>query len=229
MKRESVMGRLRGAPEPDAPQERIGQMLVNRRLISESQLQEALGQDRAAGQPLGVLLVELGMLGERDLAEAVTAELGLPLVDLRQATPSVEAVGLLPEAVARALCAVPVRMLDGRVEVAVADPMGDVPRRLEKEMGHSVELVVAPESDIRRAIDGNYRVLIAVDQHVAAFERAESGRRTSQRAAEAPSDTAPVSQVVQLLITQGFHDRASDIHIEPQDQRIRRRAPSPRP
>ena len=224
MKRESVMGRLRGAPEHDAPTEGVGPLLVGRRLISDTQLQDGLAHERATGRPLGVLLVELGMLDERALAEAVTAELGLPLVDLRKATPSVEAVGLLPEAVARALCAIPIKMLDGRVEVAVADPMGDVPRRLEKEMGHSVELVVAPESDIRRAIDGNYRVLIAVDQHVAAFERAESGRRTSQRAAEAPSDAAPVSQVVQLLITQGFHDRASDIHIEPQDERIRVRA-----
>src|SRR5438552_5310530 len=182
MKRESVMGRLRGAPEPDAPQERIGQMLVNRRLISESQLQEALGQERAAGQPLGVLLVELGMLDESDLAEAVTAELGLPLVDLRKATPSAEAVGLLPEASARILSAVPIQVLDGRVEVAVADPIGDVPRRLEKEIGRTVELVVAPVSDIRRAIDGNYRVLGAADQHVPAFERAESGRQASQTA-----------------------------------------------
>src|SRR5205807_7532237 len=124
MKRESVMGRLRGAPEHDAPTEGVGPLLVGRHLISDSQLQDALTHEHTTGRPLGVLLVELGMLDEAALAEAVSAELGLPLVDLRKATPSVEAVGLLPEAVARDLCAVPVKMVDGRVEVAVADPMG---------------------------------------------------------------------------------------------------------
>ena len=201
----------------------LEELLVRRGMIDAGRLDEARAQ-QWDGKPLGVVLVDLGILEEGDLVVALAEGLGLRLVDLHEAKPTPEAVTCLAEATARALTAVPIRVVDDGLEVAVADPDPEVQQRLARESGRSVHLVVAPVSDIRRAIDSNYRVLIAVDQHVAAFERAESGRRTSQRAAEAPSDTAPVSQVVQLLITQGFHDRASDIHIEPQDERIRVRA-----
>jgi type IV pilus assembly protein PilB len=87
-----------------------------------------------------------------------------------------------------------------------------------------VRLVIAPRSDIQRAIDTAYRALGSIHEHVMAFEQtAETPRRAAADTAVqlALADNAPVVQVVNLLITQAMRDRASDIHLEPQDQRLR--------
>jgi type IV pilus assembly protein PilB len=89
---------------------------------------------------------------------------------------------------------------------------------------HAVTLAVASEVDIRRAIDTSYRALAGVDQHIKAFEATAADnlrRATAEVRNDAAGDDAPVVQVVNLIITQGLRDRASDIHIEPQDGRVR--------
>jgi type IV pilus assembly protein PilB len=100
----------------------------------------------------------------------------------------------------------------------------DLLARLTGAIGRDVVLAVAPEADVRRAIDTSYKALAGVDQHIKAFEAAavETIRRARPSlATEQLSDDAPVVQVVNLIITQGLRDRASDIHIEPQDEGIR--------
>ena len=80
--------------------------------------------------------------------------------------------------------------------------------------------MIAPPSDIRRAIDKSYRALAGVSRHVDAFLAAEAITARTVTESDAGID-APVVQVVNLIITQGVRDRASDIHIEPQDARVR--------
>ncbi|TMK43698.1 MAG: hypothetical protein E6G55_12120, partial [Actinobacteria bacterium] len=117
--------------EPDAGQERngeryagkLGDLLVERELITPSQLGEALIQQAASGKRLGSLLVELGALDEVALAGALSEQLGIPLADLRKGSPDDGAIALLPESVARAHTAIPIRLTDAGLEVAMADPM----------------------------------------------------------------------------------------------------------
>ena len=215
--------------EPYAGQERngerfagrLGDLLVERELITPSQLGEALIQQTASGKRLGSLLVELGALDEVALAGALSEQLGIPLADLRKGSPDDEAIAMLPEAVARAHTAIPIRLTDAGLEVAMADPMDtEAVRQVYEGVQTQVIGFIAPPSDIRRAIDKAYRALSAVQQHVEAFLATEA---ITNRALEAQdvAENAPVVKVVSLVITQAVRDRASDIHIEPQDSRMR--------
>ena len=75
-----------------------------------------------SGKRLGALLVELGALDERDLADALGEHFGVPVVDLRRQAPDEAAIARIPETTARSPTVVPLKIVDGVLEVAVADP-----------------------------------------------------------------------------------------------------------
>jgi len=212
----------RGAPAV-AGRSQLGTLLVGAQLISHDQLADALIQQSASGKRIGATLVEAGAISERDLAQALSTQLLVPLVDLSQQTPAPEAVDVLSESVARAHVAVPIVLEDNAVTIAVSDPNPELAKILANACGRIVRLVIAPRSDVQRAIDTAYRALGNIKEHVRAFEEtAEAGRRTTDAAVQTvTAGDAPVVQVVNLLITQAMRDRASDIHIEPQDQHLR--------
>jgi type IV pilus assembly protein PilB len=202
---------------------RLGEMLVEARLVTEEQVTTALQEaQRGTGKRLGQLLVELGTLDERDLARVLAKQQSLEVVDLRQITPDPAATDLLSEATSRALTAIALSVDGDNVVVAVADPAPNVVKSLNEVIGKRVTVKVAAESDILRAIGNSYRALTGVGSQVKVFEAQDTVRRDTARVETiVGSDDAPVVQVVQLMITQGLRDRASDIHVEPQGDRVR--------
>ncbi|HET6794785.1 MAG TPA: hypothetical protein VFH45_10100, partial [Acidimicrobiales bacterium] len=152
------------APAPSesgAPRRRLGEILVGAHLIEQDQLAEALLQQSATGKRIGAVLVELGALDERDLAQVLSDQFGLEVVDLRQQAPESEAIALVPEDLARRWSVVPLRQTDATLEVATADPMEDGAKKALAELlsgtPRVLVLKIAPLSDIRRAIDNSYR------------------------------------------------------------------------
>ena len=117
-------------------------------------------QQSASGKRLGELLVELGAIDDFDLARVLATQLDLPLADLRQSTPEDDAIALVPEAIARANVAIPVRRTDEGLQIAMAIRPGCRGRRPDRgSAGLAVVPMIAPPSDIRRAIDKSYRAL----------------------------------------------------------------------
>jgi type IV pilus assembly protein PilB len=204
---------------PGSP--KLGEMLVRKQFVTHAQLSEALLQQSASGKRLGTLLVELGILDERNLAATVADQLGLPLADLRRQAPEPEALALVPEALARSRRALPLRVTAAGIEIAVADPGPKIREELSAAAGRDVILLVAPVSDIERAIDSSYRALTGIESEVEAFQLVASSRHVEAVIQQSVTADAPVVKVVNLIITQGLRDRASDIHIEPQEDRLR--------
>ena len=208
----------------DSGGRRLGELLVARNVVTKTQLIEALLQQSASGKRIGSLLVELGALDERALAELLAEQLDVPLVDLRVDVPDPDAVKLLPETVARNVNAIPIRRKDDLLEIAVADPSEHFAKVLTEAAKMDVSLCIAPASDIRWAVDNSYRALAGVEEQVQAFEASDGLRRAAaplEFQQSLAGDDAPVVRVVNLMITQALRDRASDIHIEPQDRRVR--------
>src|SRR5579884_2744182 len=200
------------APTATAPPEivkggqRLGELLVDAKLIDRSQLAEALLQQADTGQRIGRLLVQ---------------QLGLEIADLGQSVPEKDAIAVMPESVARENHVVPLRFDGNILEVVAADPSDELVGKLTKTVNHPVRLLVAPASDVQRALDGSYRALVGIERFVGAFEKTSAGRLSAEPAAEELAGVdAPVVQVVNLLITQALRDRASDVHIEPQDDKV---------
>jgi type IV pilus assembly protein PilB len=143
-------------------------------------------------------------------------------VDLRILTPEPAATTLLSEAAARELLAIPLSVSGESVLVAAAEPTVTKVARLREAIGRPLIVRQAPEEDILLAIGNSYRALAGIGSRVKEFEARDSLRKDAGRAdSVSANDDAPVVQVVQLIITQALRDRASDIHIEPQDERLR--------
>jgi type IV pilus assembly protein PilB len=219
--------RGQSAPDPEVASQvgaRLGDLLIRNKLVNSRQIAEALLQQSASGKRLGELLVELGALSEVALAKTLSEQLGIPDIDLRRSTPEPAALERVPESIARSAEAMPLRITEDGIEIAVADPMDtDAMARLQKAIPDlRVLVLIAPKSDIRRAIERSYRALVGVERFVDQFTATETARRPEGSTLQmAVTEDAPVVQIVNLLITQGLRDRASDIHIEPQDGRVR--------
>ncbi|HEY7106057.1 MAG TPA: GspE/PulE family protein [Acidimicrobiia bacterium] len=202
---------------------RIGDLLLESKFVTTQQLEDALLEQTASGLRLGELLVRARVLDERQLTHALARQFALDLADLRRNRPTPDALGALPETVARSMVAVPLRHDAGHLEIVVADPTPpDLRHELERATGESVVLLLAPPSEVRRALDQSYQALAGVAEHVREFEITNAAARGIQQPTLQVVDAnAPVVQVVNLMITQALRDRASDVHIEPQGEQVR--------
>ena len=202
---------------------RLGDQLIASNLITEAQLTKALEMQRDSGGLLGEVLISTGALTEQALAHALASYFGFDVANLRRDNVDPTMTSYLSEDVARQYVAFPVRVEDDNLYIAVAEPSEELRNTLSKASGKQVKLLIAPLSDVRWAIDSNYRALGTVAQLVQVFESVEGSRRRNVDNVEPEivADDAPVVQVVDRILTQAMRDRASDVHIEPSDEIVR--------
>ncbi len=203
----------------------IGELLVERGAVSEEQVRNALTQQQSTGELLGELLVQVGPLTPRTLAEVLALQLGLEFADLRRLTPDEDAIAALDEEVARKLVALPVRDAGSVLEIAVSDPRdASLLEALREATGRRIRLLVAPAFDIEQGIERSYRNTALVDNAVRAFESLQIDLEpdaSGLKAATPVKANAPIVQVVNLILEQAIRDRASDVHIEPEEDGVR--------
>jgi type IV pilus assembly protein PilB len=202
----------------------MSDLLAARGMADESQLSQARIHQAQSEQPLGDVLVEMGVVGEREMTSVIGEVLGLQVVDLRRENPQQDAIELVPEELIRRFTIVPLRLDGPNLKLASAyQPTNEIKTLVSQVAERPVEFVLAPPSDIRWAIDSSYRAIGGVDRLVQAFEEVETSRRreVDTAPAEVLDDTAPVVQVVARILTQAKRDRASDVHIEPSQDVVR--------
>ena len=133
---------------------KLGELLVDRRLVSKDVLERLLIQEAETGRPVARLLVDDGHVQEADLLRTIAERINMEFMEIDTAHFELEAVRRLPTAEAKSLGAIPVRIDGGRLVVAVADPFDpDKHRRLEQLTKSPVHLVLATRSTINEAID----------------------------------------------------------------------------
>jgi Type II secretion system (T2SS), protein E, N-terminal domain len=141
---------------PAANQERdlpLGELIVRAGLVAPNDLYAALATARAAGRRLGEVLVEQGLVGERDLAQLVAEQEGIEFVDLAKLDLDQRAVDLLSERTARRYRAIPFRLDRGSVFVAVADPTDNAGLdAIVDEVPGGVRFVVAIGGEVDAAL-----------------------------------------------------------------------------
>jgi type IV pilus assembly protein PilB len=216
---------LRERPPADrtATGKRLGDLLVERGSVSGTDLQDALLEQTESGRRLGDVLLELGMIDEADLLQALSEQSSLPIFDLRRANPSPEALAALTEAIVRASVALPIEIDDGSLTVAMgAPPTPDRVAELSQAAGRQVRVVLAPATQVQVLIDQSYRALTGLDELVEAFDGAAASRTNgSPTVALTVDETAPVAQLVTRILTEAVRERASDVHLEPQESSMR--------
>ncbi|MBI2172198.1 MAG: type II/IV secretion system protein [Chloroflexi bacterium] len=199
------------------------ELLLESKLITQGQLQRALGQQRE-GRELNDILIAEGLVTQEQLAILTSLQLRVPFVDLKKRGVDAKAVAMVPETVCRKHTAVPVEVADGALVVAMADPSDiqavDAMAALTKKR---IEPVLALRQDIQLAIDASYRLSGEIYQQISQIPILAQGNKLAEEGSTSTDAIAqaPVVRVVDMLIRQGAKDRASDIHIEPQETHLR--------
>jgi general secretion pathway protein E len=202
-----------------APKKSLGEMLVEEKLITPAQLESAQTLLRQQGGKLGDILLNQGLVKDEQLAIVLSIQLNLPLIDLKRHTVQPHALRLIPEEMARKRALIPLDIVNDSLMVVMADPE-DV-RTIEDVKAQTkmrVEVALGVRSDIERAIDLNYRSSGAIEKQVSKFTPASTDKTEDIATLTART---PIAETLDLLIAQAVKDRASDVHIEPQEDRLR--------
>lgn len=200
--------------------EKMGELLVRAGLVTPEQLEAALDAQQIDGGKLGEILVRDLVVSEDQLAEALAQQKGLEHVNLASIDVDRAAVVLLPVRVEKRRGIIPIAFQDGRLVLAMADPL-DVEAIDEAELrsGFKVKPVVAAASQVQYAIE---KFAVASDAFMeleaAEVEAEEEIDLTKTASGE---DNVPVVRIVNQLLREAVMDRASDIHFEPEEDSIR--------
>jgi len=179
----------------DAPPRRLGEILVSQGRISGEQLSEGLRAQQTDGRSLGKILVSLGYIGEEELARALSTRLNVEYVEFSEADVNPEALKTIPEDVLVQHNAVPLRIENGRLLVAMSDPNDLLARSdLTISSGYPITAVIASR-DAVEAIQGR---LFSVSEHrdddapaSALTDDTRNGGRTEHDAGLVRGETAP--------------------------------------
>ena len=202
---------------------RLGDLLVQQRLVSNEQLMEALEKQKLSGRKLGRVLVENGFVTEEEISGAIACQLQIPLVDLKQAQARPDVVRLLPEQMARRFRAVVLENRENAVLVAMADPTDLFAfDEISHSLGRDVELAVASESTLGHYIDRVYRRTEEITELARSLteDLGEDVIDFNALAASGSAEEAPVMRLLQTLFEDAMQVNASDIHIEPMEKRL---------
>jgi len=198
-------------------------------LITDSQLQLAMREQRQRGGRLSKILVDLGFVTADQIAAMMGKEVKAERVDLKKSPPEKEALDLVPIEIARRFRVLPLKHRNGSLVVAFADPSNvraiDTLRQLT---GLHIEVVTAAESDILAWLDRARNVGDAIQQTIdklieeEKLEHAEQKvETTEEQNVKASENDAPIIGLVNQIITRAVNLGASDIHFEPEEKMMR--------
>ena len=136
----------------------LGELLVERGIINEDQLEKALVMQKEKGGLIGELLVALGFVKEEDIAQALTAQYGFPYLPLSNYDINPEIINIVPGRVARQYLLVPIDKIGNNLTLAMSNPLNvQAIEDVELLSGCSVQTFVSTSSDIKRAIEKYYK------------------------------------------------------------------------
>lgn len=210
---------------------RIGDVLVEKGLISHEQLQSAVDKQKQLGgkQPIGEILVSMGLITERDRVMALGEQWGVEFVDLTDVLVPEDVSSLISQELARRYKMIPLEVIGDRIKMAMKNPL-DIFATDEIRLmtGKEVIPLIATEDSILLAINENYKVaaqnLNNVLQTFQVEEVELDKKRPEELAAEvdqAEAESAPIIKLANALISKAITEKASDIHIEPARESIR--------
>jgi MSHA biogenesis protein MshE len=203
---------------------RLGELLLEQKLITDEQLQQALAEQKRTGRKLGRVLTDLELIREEKLNEVLAQSLQIPFIDVRQLTLDHKVVRMLPEAQARRFRALVLQSDARGLLVGMADPTDLVAYdELANRLKQPLRIALVKEGDLLKTVDIIYRrtdEIASIAQEVRE-ELREGDIDLEQLSADEGSPDAPVIRLIQTMFQDAVQVRASDIHIEPGESALR--------
>lgn len=204
---------------------RLGDLLVAARVLTEEQLMEALEKQKETKNKLGEVLTDLGFATEYQIAQALHVQLDYELVNLSEIKIPEELINLVDDKVLRKHMVIPYGYKDGNfniINLAMANPLDFIALDdLSIITDRMMNPVVATTTDVMKTIDkyyGNKEAMAVAEQYT---KEKESQYKEEEEENNLEVENAPIVLLVKTIIEQAVRQRASDIHIEPMENRVR--------
>ena len=202
---------------------RLGEILVQQKLLSEEQLQFSLNEQKRTGRKLGRVFIENGFVTEEQISGALAKQLNIPYINLKFYNIHPDVVRQLPETQARRFRAIALEDRAGGLLIGMADPTDlfaydEISRTVRK----SIELAVVNEGELLQTIDRIYRRTEEITDFAKELEQdlGDSYVDFGALGGTHGIEEAPVVKLLQSVFDDAAQVRASDIHIEPQESRL---------
>lgn len=206
---------------------RLGELLVRNKLITSDQLAKAVAEQNTQGGRLGASLIKLGFLHDEELAAFLSKQYGVPSINLDEFEIEPSVIRLIPPEIAQKYQVIPVNRAGSTLIIAMSDPSNIFAIDDIKFMsGYNIEVVVAPEVAIKKAIDRYYDQSQSLAEVMNDFDEidlevVDEHDSVDVAALEKATEDAPVVKLVNLILTDAIKKKASDIHIEPYEKSFR--------
>src|SRR3989344_1699833 len=203
-------------------------ILLSKHLLTEDQYRDVKVNSATKGLSEEIVLVSKNIVSEKNIAEAKAALLGVPFIALESASFSPQALGFIPASVAERFSLIPFSYDDKTriLSVAMSNPIDlDAVSFVRQKTGLNIKIFAAEKKDVEKAIDVEYRQGL-VGEVGAALKESEESKASRTHTYDSSSiaqivTEAPVAKIVSTILDYAVASRASDIHIEPQGDRIR--------
>ncbi len=204
---------------------RLGDILVQKGLITHKQLEEALQNQKEKGEPLGEILIEDFNVPHRAVYMALSNQLGMDFVEIDPFDEiDLSVLQMVPEHFARRFTIMPLTIKEDVLQVAVTDDFDLAALdSLENNSGSTVEPFLAQRSALEEAIDQQYGRLSSLESELSDLVLEETDEEPEEESAfelESEALDAPVVRFVNLLLHQAIEKNASDLHIEPRKNSV---------
>ncbi len=195
------------------PRKRLGEILLEMKLVTPGKIEDALEHARRTGSRLGEALVDLSMLNEEQVTRALCKQNKLPFVDLQKSNLSSAVIGLVDEKVVEEYDIVPVKRQGRQIVCAIRDPA-------QVYQADGLQFVLNQE--VRFALTTPSGLTNAKAEYYGVGEKVERKGPAAITAVEEEEDEdAPIIRLVHTILEEGLRARASDIHVEPMADRVR--------
>lgn len=201
--------------------QRLGQLLMRAGIISDRQLTDALEVHNATGSPLGRVLVDLGYATQGAILSVMAAQIGIRYIDFSEHKPDPNAIAVVPRELAERYILMPFEIGEGNeLVVAMADPQNVLALDdLRIITGYEIRPAISTKDDIIIAIEEYYKV--AEETQADEFTGTDELDDSELASLTDVTSDAPIVKLVNYIIQKAVAERASDIHIEPQENDLR--------
>jgi len=211
---------------------RLGDLLVKMSRITEQQLIEALKVQKNEGGKLGEVIVKMNFITEKGILEALSDQFGIPQINLDQTEIDPDVIPLIPLNTIRRFHIMPIRTVNNMLTIAISDPTKAFDlKEIKLLTGLDIEPLLASENAISKAIETHFETNHAAELRKfvdglgvgaeASLEIVEEEEKGDITKLESDAKLPPVVQIVNHIFTEAIAKGASDIHIEPYEDRAR--------
>ena len=201
---------------------KLGELLLKSEMIKKEQLDMALIEQKNTNKKLGEIFVEKGILTNTDIVEILSTQLGFRKVDIIKYPINPKVVHMIPGPMAKKYRLIPIDMIDGKLVIAMTDPLNFYARDdIELFTKMPLEIVISLEDETMKIIekyfsDESSKKILEEFEDYKALEEVQE-----ELAEEAEVTSAPIVRLLNSIIEQAVRSKASDIHIEPFSDYVR--------